>query len=150
HIFTLVFTIVIKYLTVGTNVSFSQNYLYHASLFQNLFTNTLVDFLGSLIIVSSVFMMASLMNSSAIAIAVGIGFIFIGEGLSSALISALIKKIPLIKWNPFNMLNIANQWSNPDYFSTTHLTQTQLINGNILYTLIFIVMSFLFFRKKRV
>lgn len=150
HILSVIFTIILKFLIYGKQFPFGSGYLHSISLMSNLISNTIIDILVSIFIISAVFILAVATGTSAIAIATSLGFCFFGQGISNALISSIGKKIAIIKWNPFNMLNVANQWGNPDYFNITKLSQNELIIGNVVYIIIFIALGLIIFNKKNV
>ncbi|MFT8607943.1 hypothetical protein, partial [Liquorilactobacillus ghanensis] len=150
HLLTLVFAIIIKLVIYGKRFSFFKPYLYHKTLLHNLVLGSVVDLLGSLLIIGIIFFLACISKSSSIAIASGIAMCFVGEGVSDMLIKNAGKLQILIKWNPFNMLNISNEWSNPGYFYNTHLVLRELVVGNIIYTVLFLVGGYILFKRKKV
>lgn len=109
HFLAFIFTFPIKWLIYGSKYKFTEIYNYGQPLWHNLITECLIDLLGSAIIVGIIFLLSCAAKNSAIAIASGITIIFIGQGISNMLIKSVGKGIPLVKWNPFNMLNMANE-----------------------------------------
>lgn len=149
HIGDIIFTIIIK-LILQPKLSLNQIYMYHQSLLNNLLINAVLDILTSFVVISIVLCLASMATNSAASVAIGIGFCFLGEGLSSFLISGFSKFFPQIKWNPFNMLNVQNQYGNPEYFHTTHLTLSQLMGGNMVWTIVFLIIGMWIFSRREV
>ncbi|WP_407890258.1 ABC transporter permease [Levilactobacillus sp. N40-8-2] len=85
-------------------------YLYHQSLLANLLTNAVLDLYGGVLIVGLVFLLASCSHNSAAAIAIGVGACFMGEGVSSLLLQSFKSAFPLVKWNPFNMFFLQQEF----------------------------------------
>ena len=126
-------------------------YFYHHSLLVNLVTNADLDMYGGVMIIGVVFLLASCSRNSAAAIAVGMGACFMGEGASSLLLQSFRSVIPVLKWNPFNMLFLQEQYGNPEYQRTvTHLMIQQLSLGNLVWALIFIGLGAIIFSKRRI
>ena len=150
HILSVLLTVILKIVIIGKSPSFSSEYLYNLPIWQNLLINTLIDLMGTLIIITAVFLIASITNTGSAAIAFGIGLCFLGQGISSFINRVATSSSGWSKWNPFNMLNITNQLANPSYKDITHLTVKQLVTGNLLYSLIFILFGILIFSKRRV
>ncbi|MHC9537344.1 ABC transporter permease [Dellaglioa sp. BT-FLS60] len=150
HILLVIYTIILKVLFYGNGVSLFSKYLYGHSIIGNLLINMSVDMISSIFLISITFMLALLTSTGAVAIAVGLGICFIGEGLSNTLIRSIFNQFHFIKWNPFNMMNITGQWGNPDYFDITKLTLNQLVYGNVGYIIIFIMGGLLIFDRKKI
>lgn len=150
HLLAFGFTLPIKWLMYGGKYSFSANYEYSQSLMSNLINECLIDFLGSIVIIGAALLLSCAAKSAAVAIASGITVIFIGQGVSMMLLRNVGRSIPLLRWNPFNMLNMPNEWSNPAYYENTLLTIKQLMIGNIGYSILFILAAFLMFERKRI
>ncbi|KRL22024.1 hypothetical protein FC98_GL000317 [Lentilactobacillus kisonensis DSM 19906 = JCM 15041] len=141
-------TLILKPLIYGRRFAFNQNYLYGQSLMTNLVTETLVDLLGSLIIIGMIVMLACVSKTSAVAIATGIVVCFVGQGVSELLLKAAGSLSVILKWNPFNMLFLSNEWSNPSYDHNTLLSLPSLIWGNVIYALVFLVLGYEMFKHK--
>ncbi len=150
HSLAFIFTFPVKWLVYGTKYPFTEVYDYGETLFHLLVTECLVDFLGSVIIIGMILLLSCAAKSAAVAIAIGITVTFIGEGVSNMIIRGAGKEFPIIRWNPFNMLNMTNEWGNPGYYDTTLLTMKQLVIGNLSYSLLFILVAFLAFTRKRI
>lgn len=142
------FTLILKPLVYGGRFAFAHRYLYGQSLMGNLISATFVDLLGSLIIVGMIIMLACLSKSSAVAIATGIVICFVGQGASELLLRAVGRILPILKWNPFNMLFLSNEWSNPSYVHNTLLSLSSLVWGNVIYAIGFLALGYVIFRHR--
>lgn len=148
HVLVVGGTLILK-LSGNSRIHWQTIYHYHQSLGVNLGINALLDLYGGVLIVSFVFLLASCSRHGAAAIAVGVGACFMGEGVSSLLLRSFKTLMPLLKWNPFNMFYLQEEYGNPDYRAMTHLTIQQLGIGNMVWALIFIGVGAVIFSKRR-
>lgn len=150
HLLAFLFTFPIKLLTYGSKYPFSYVYNNNQTIFTILVIDCLIDLLGSVIIIGAIFLLACAAKSAAVAVASGITLVFIGQAISLMLVKNAAQIFPLIRWNPFNMLNMQNEWANPDYYRLTQLTIKQLIVGNVIYSILFLGLAFFTFKHKRI
>ncbi|KRK33095.1 ABC transporter permease [Levilactobacillus parabrevis] len=135
----------------GRSLSWQNIYLYHQSLLANLVTNAALDMYGGVMIVGLVFLLASCSHNSAAAIAIGVGVCFVGEGVSSLLLQSFKSVLPVMKWNPFNMFFLQEEYGNPSYQqNVTHLTIQQLGVGNLVWALFFVGVGAVIFSGRRI
>jgi ABC-2 type transport system permease protein len=135
----------------GRNFSWQNIYLYHQSLLANLVANAALDMYGGVMIVGLVFLLASCSHNSAAAIAIGVGVCFVGEGVSSLLLQSFKSLLPVMKWNPFNMFFLQEEYGNPSYQqNVTHLTIQQLGVGNLVWALLFVGVGAVIFSRRRI
>jgi len=135
----------------GRNLSWQNIYRYHQSLLANLVTNAALDMYGGVMIVGLVFLLASCSHNSAAAIAIGVGVCFVGEGVSSLLLQSFKSLLPVMKWNPFNMFFLQEEYGNPSYQqNVTHLTIQQLGVGNLVWALFFVGVGAVIFSRRRI
>ncbi|MCI1923677.1 MAG: ABC transporter permease [Lentilactobacillus buchneri] len=119
----------------------------HKSLLNGLLM-TIIGSLGlTLLIISIIVCLICLIKVSSVAISLGLLLVFLGQGLSGALVATFGGG--LLKWNPLNMINIIGQLLNPSFFAITHLTDPQLIWGTIFYIVFFLMLGYLFFKQRR-
>lgn len=82
-------------------------------------------------------------------ISISLLIVFMGQFVSSSLLNTN-HWTTILRWNPFNMTNLTRQYYNyATYFDTSHLENIQLFIGTFSYTLLFIGLGYLIFRKKR-
>lgn len=128
--------------TLGTAVS-------GMPLMNKLLLTTLGRFIGMWMILSLVFLLATLFKSSSAAISVGIIGYFITSIISSLQI-LIIAKFDWLKWNPLNMLNLSNQLVLDTYQKLTKLSTSLLVVGNLVYMVIFFAIGWLIFNRRNV
>jgi ABC-2 type transport system permease protein len=131
--------------------SLTQTYLFHQPLWMNLLSVMGATWLQSLLVMGMVFMIASWMKSNLFAIIAGLVITLLGQGWSDSLLNVQNANFDLLKWNPLNMLNFASLVANYSvYYDSYGLTIIQECFGLVVYTLLFLGLGYLIFRKKRV
>jgi ABC-2 type transport system permease protein len=150
HILAFTLTLILKTLFFGNHNSLNSIYLNHQSLINNIVTTTMSNFFSTFLIIVIVFMIASMSRTSALAATIGFGFIMFGSGLSGIIIQLCGKLFPWIKWNPGNMFNIGNQPLLHSVEKTSLLTNPQLIIGNLVYIVLFTIIGYWAFSRKRI
>lgn len=105
-------------------------------------------FLFSLFLISIIFLSASLFRNSAIAVGGDLAVTFFGANFSFALTTSAFGNI--LKWNPFNMLNVMGQLGNDSLSSITKLNTGILIVTTLVYTLIFLYLGYFYFKNRRI
>ena len=101
------------------------------------------------LVLSVVFLFATLFKTSTMAVSVGM-IAFFAFNAVSTLLFHIIAKYTWVKWNPFNFLNFANQIGDPARKALTKLSSTQLLIGSLLYTALFFVIGLISFRRRNV
>ncbi|WP_283678930.1 ABC transporter permease [Lentilactobacillus sp. Marseille-Q4993] len=149
HIFIIILTLGIKFL-MFPSLNLNENYMHQRSLIINLLANAGLDVFSSFLIISIVAFLAAFGSNSAISISVGLGVTFLGQGLSHLIIQSMIKQVPIVKWNPFNMLNLQEQFANANYHYISHLTTGQLLIGDIIWTAIMLIAAAIVFSKRKI
>jgi len=135
----------------GGRLRWQTVYLYHQSLLVNLLTNAVLDLYGGVLIIGLVFLLASCSHNSAAAIAIGVGACFMGEGISSLLLQSFKSALSLVRWNPFNMFFLQQEYGNPSYQqSVTHLSIQQLSAGTLVWAVLFLGVGAVLFSKRRI
>lgn len=149
HLLAILFTLGLHTIPMNQSVSWSAIYLYQQPLWENMLKTVAVDVLTTTFIISLIFLLSCLINSNAVVISVSLLMVFMGQFVSANLLNAE-KFTQILRWNPFNMTNLTRQYYNyTTYFDTSHLLNQQLLQGTLSYTLLFIVVGYLIFRKKR-
>ncbi|KRL95843.1 ABC transporter permease [Levilactobacillus hammesii] len=149
HLLAMLFTLGLHTIPMNQSVSWSAIYLYQQPLWENMLKTVAVDVLTTTFIISLIFLLSCLINSNAVVISVSLLMVFMGQFVSANLLNAE-KFTQILRWNPFNMTNLTRQYYNyTTYFDTSHLLNQQLLQGTLSYTLLFIVVGYLIFRKKR-
>ncbi|MEE6666154.1 ABC transporter permease [Pediococcus acidilactici] len=105
-------------------------------------------YLNTWLLLSIVFLLASIFKKSTNAVIVGITGYFALDIIGTLLYS-LIHKFDFLKWNPINFLNLSNQVGAPDLLKhLTKLSINQLIIGNFIYIILFLTIGLYFFSRK--
>lgn len=112
--------------------------------------NNVANFLTLWLLLSLVFLLASVMKKSAAAITVGIVGYF-ALSIIGTVMFMVIGKWQFLKWNPINFLNYPSQITETGIIpKLTHLTNNQMLIGNLLYIILFMSIGLYFFSKKEV
>lgn len=150
HILAIVFTLLLQLTPLKAHVSWLVINKYSQSLVVNMLTTTLIDLAASTLIVSLIFLSSCLIKSNSIVITVNMAIVFMGQTASSQLLLTNAKLLNFVKWNPLNMYNLTAQYYNyAVYHDTSHLSNPELLIGTLIYTLIFFILGYYIFRKKR-
>lgn len=108
------------------------------------------NFVTLWLLLSAVFLIATALKNGVAAIIVGITGYFV-ISLVGRFMFQIIQKWELLKWNPINFMNYPTQLAAPGSLSQlTKLTNTQLLIGNFLYILIFLLLGLYLFSKKEI
>lgn len=150
HGFMFIFTIVVKYISYGSTHPFGAIYDNNQTVMQNLMTFLFSNLFSCLLIITIVFLIASLSRTSSIAAVVGLLFIFMGTPISNLLIHMVGNGSSIIKWTPGNMFNVAFQFLTPGTIHTSLLSDGELIIGNLIWAGLFIAIGYYAFKKKRI
>ncbi|MDF7683015.1 ABC transporter permease [Lactobacillus sp. ESL0679] len=149
HVLAIIFTIGLKSITMGTTITWTTIYEYHQPIWLNMLNTMLIDLLTTMLIISLVFLLSCLITSNAIVITTSFLVIFLGQAVSANLLN-LGKFVNVLKWNPLNMVSLTRQYYNfAMYYSTTHLENVQIILGTLGYLLIFFILGYMIFRKRK-
>ncbi|NLR10700.1 ABC transporter permease [Lactobacillus sp. HBUAS51381] len=149
HLLAILFTLGLRAIPMNQSMSWSALYRYQQPLWENMLKTSAIDVLTTTFIISLIFLLSCLINSNAIVISVSLLMVFMGQFISANLLNA-DRFTTVLRWNPFNMTNLTRQYYNyTTYFDTSHLLNQQLLQGTLSYTLLFIIVGYLIFRKKR-
>lgn len=107
-------------------------------------------FLVAIFILTFIFLLAVLIPINTVVISLGLILIFMGQSIASLTIEAGAGFSDLLKWQPFNMLNLISQLLNPTDQKITHLANYQLLLGVIGYTIFCYLLGYHEFKRKQV
>lgn len=116
---------------------------------QELGLNIVGSGLNFLLIMAIVLLVASLFKTGAAAITIGI-LGFFATSILQILQIILISKWDWIKWNPINMLNAGPQLIDNSINKATSLSTPVIVTGSLLYTIGFILIAYVIFKKRNV
>lgn len=150
HLIAMLITVLLNIVPIINNpVSWTAIYKYQRPLVVNMLTTSGIDLVTSSMIISLICLTSCLINSNTLVIAINSLIIFMGSGLSSNLLLANVGPSKVIRWNPFNMLNLTNQYYNyATYHATSLLSNEQLLLGTLCYTLLFSGIAYWLFQRK--
>lgn len=143
-------TLVMKQLLVGAKYSWETVYMAKKILLNSLLLNMLGAFIYALFISALAFFLINLLKINAAVIGIGLAIGFLGLDISNAVITAFPNLMGIIKWNPLNMISVIAQLSDTSYTKFSYLSNNQLVWGNLIYIVIFLVGGNLLFNKRRV
>lgn len=144
-----IFSFVIKALMVGSKYPWQQ--IYHGySLLSALLINMCGTMVYLLFIITLSLMLILLIKNNATVIMIGLVIGFLGADLSDLAMSVFSGIKSILAWNPFNMINIITQLSDNKMLSVTHLTNSGLIIGNLIYSVIFFCIGLSVFKKQSI
>ncbi|HJE97128.1 MAG TPA: ABC transporter permease [Ligilactobacillus acidipiscis] len=149
-IFGIVFTFLMKQVLVGNKYHWFSISLRHETLLNSLLLNTSGALVYLLFIAALAFFLITLIRVNAAVIGIGLAIGFLGLDISSAFITAFPVLTMITKWNPLNMISVMGQLADSSYIRFSLLSSSQLICGNLIYTVIFLISGYFLFKKKHV
>lgn len=151
HLIAMLVTVFLNTIPFVANlVSWMTIYKYNQPLFINMLATTGIDIIASTLIISLICLMSCMINSNTIVIVINAIIIFMGTGLSTNLLNYNIGPVDIIRWNPLNMLNLTTQYYNyGTYHLTSKLSNSQLLLGTLCYIIVFTLLGYLIFRRKK-
>lgn len=154
-VLTLVgYSIYLNLVALGTTlisalVLFPTITLEEGSLLQSLAANLFSSFIGMWLFASLSLLISLVIKNEAFASMLGIASYFMAS-MVAGLQFILLDQLTWLRWNPFNMLNLANQLKDSSLANATLLTNQQLVLGNFIYILVFIISAKIIFAKKAI
>lgn len=150
HALAIVFTLFLKGTVFSANkVSWSAINFYHQPTWANMLQANVLDLVNTMLIITLVFLLSCLINNNAVVMTTSLLVVFFGEEISFDMM-ANPHLLNILKWNPFNMLDLTKQYGNYiTYHMTTHLTNIEILSGTLIYIMLFFILGYLIFRKKR-
>lgn len=151
HLMAVAITVLFNSNSIINNpVSWNSIYKYHHTLFLNMIMTSGIDLVSSVLIISIVCLTSCLINSNTIVIVVNAAIVFMGSSVSANLLNAGVSYKDIVRWNPFNMLNLTTQYYNySTYHLTSMLSNNQLFLGTVCYTTMFVIIGFIIFNRKK-
>jgi ABC-2 type transport system permease protein len=144
----MAFTFVLKALMASGKGNWSDIYQYHHSLFASFSIDMLGVFSFTLLMLSIVFLLASAISNTLLAIGIGVLISYFGQPFAGIFMSLGFTSI--LKWNPLNMMNLTSQLMDHSYIDVTKLSIPQLSLGTAVYVVIFFAWGYVLFKKKKV
>lgn len=155
--FSIVLIFISTFFTILSKEIFMRNQYGWLTILNNqhsLIENLLLNLFGTLIycffIIALSFMLIMLIRVNAAVIGVGLAVGFIGGSVSSALMEAFPNFIAITKWNPLNMIFVGQQFTTDKFIRISHLSNFQIAVANCTYGILFLVIGYFLFKKRRV
>lgn len=149
HLIAMLFTFILTLTPIVSSFSWLAVYQHHQPLIVNMLATTGLDLVTSTFIISMIFLTSCIINSNAVVVTFNIVVIYMGAYVSYHFLLDNAKLAYLLKWNPFNMTNLTQQYYNSAMVQATSLSVFQLTIGTLAYSLLFFALGYLVFRKKR-
>ncbi|MEJ6399828.1 ABC transporter permease [Nicoliella lavandulae] len=138
YLFTLIFKVLLFRSTQVTSQ------MIHATA-NNGIGQTLYVFL----ITAFVILISNIAKSSGGAIGIGVATILASQVLATVL-SLLINKMNLVKFNPFNFFLVSSQYGSDAVKSVTHLSLNAMTIGALIYGVIFYAIAYMIFNHRNI
>lgn len=149
HVLALIYTVFLHYTLFRSSIKWTTTYLYGQPIWENMLMAIEVDLITTMFIITLVFLLSCMINKNSIVVTVSFLFVFMGQTISSNLLNS-DRFVNAMRWNPLNMLNLTRQFGNYSmYVDTTHLNNSQILLGSLVYIMIFFILGYIVFRKKR-
>lgn len=152
HLVAIIYTMILSITTLNINISSWFNiYQYNEPLIINLLKTSMLDIIATTIVISFVFLLSILIKSSEVVTTVSILTVFMGNGISNSIIYSYKSLMNIARWNPLNIsTHLTTQYYNYNsYHDITRLSNVQMLYGGIGYIILFLLISFIIFKRKR-
>ncbi|EOH94726.1 ABC transporter permease [Enterococcus pallens] len=130
-------------------ILFPEVSLEQTEIIRTLFANLLGNFVGMWLFASLALMISLIVTNESLASMLGIATYFLSSMLAGMQF-ILLDKFSWLRWNPLNMLNLSNQLINSGMEKLTQLATNQLLIGNIVYILGFLLIADVVFSRKKI
>lgn len=150
HALAILFTFLLQLTPLKLDVSWLTLYQNNQSLLVNMMSLNIVDSITSLLIISLIVSTSCFIQQTSVVVSLNVLIVFMGQFVSTRLLLNQVSLSHLLKWNPLNMINLSQQYYNYEmYHQTTQLSNIQLLIGTMCYSICFILIGYIVFRKKR-
>lgn len=143
----LAFAMILKFLLVKDKFDWALLYHQH-SLLNDLLMNFGGIAMYLLFTITLSLMLITIFKSSSVVIISGLAIGFLGATFSALAMQVLPGAASVIAWNPLNMINIITQFSNAGVAKSSGLSCGELVIGNLIYSLLFLIIGLGTFKKR--
>lgn len=141
-----VYLIILAFVGTGiSNVLFNHNRTF---LFNDMFIHLIARSFYLVLMIPLVILISNIFRNNGVSIAIGIVFYFVTNIINSIL-AIFMDKLPIIKFNPLNFLNVYGQYLYP-HSPFTKLSLTQIETGAVVWGIVFLVISYLVYNHRNV
>ncbi|GHP13775.1 membrane protein [Lentilactobacillus fungorum] len=148
-VLTFVYSLILKVILYNSKFKLSDTYANNHSIVETQVLGMVGAFLSVWLILSLVLLLANVFKSTAAAISIGIIGYF-ALSMVSGLMFVLMQKWDWLKWNPLNMMNLPSQIVDNSYHKMTLLSTPEMVWGSLIYTAIFMAISYVVFKRRSV
>lgn len=149
-VLAFVWSLILKVVLFSDKFQLSDKTVYsHMSVIHAQFMGIVGSFISIWLILSLVLLLANIFKSTAAAISIGIIGYF-ALNIISGIMIVVVHKWQWLKWNPLNMMNLPNQIVDSTTHKLTLLSTPEMIWGSLLYTAIFMAISYVVFKRRSV
>lgn len=145
----ILLTFLLSLLTVPGQYHWLAYYQGHTIL-----TDLLLNLFGAVIycffIVGLSVMLIMLVKANTVVICIGLVLAYFGASFSTALMHTFPTAVEILKWNPLNMIFISQQLTRGSFALKSNLTNFQLIIATVVYGIIFGLLGYYLFKRRRV
>ncbi|EHO52366.1 ABC transporter permease [Lentilactobacillus kisonensis] len=149
YLITFVYSLLLKVVLYNGSFKLSDTYANNQSIIQSQFLSLIGQFVSVWLVLSLVLLLANIFKSTAAAISIGIIGYF-ALSVVSGLMFVLMQKWNWLKWNPLNMMNLPAQLTSDTYHKMTLLSTPEMVCGSLVYTAIFMAISYVVFKRRSV
>lgn len=143
-------TFILKALLVGNRYSWLTTQVDHRPLVSVLLMNVVGTLVYACFVVTLACLLVMLIRVNAVVIGIGLAIGFLGAGISVDLMKALSSWVTILRWGPLNMIFVTQQLANSPYARVSHLSNTAIIGGTLVYAILFAWLGYWLFKHRRV
>ncbi|WKN29101.1 ABC transporter permease subunit [Apilactobacillus kunkeei] len=144
-----VYLTIINFVTTEiSNLIFNKNGAWN---FADVFTNVKATSFYLFLLLSMVLLISNIFKSNAIAIAIGIVFVYVSQTINS-IISLFTENHSWVKFNPLNFLNVNSEvmYGESMFKQVTKLSLIQIEIGAIIWGIIFLFITYVVYNRRNV
>ncbi|WP_434432726.1 ABC transporter permease [Lactiplantibacillus paraplantarum] len=147
-VIAMLFTFVLKFLTVGQHYSWLTTQIDHRAMITVLLINVLGTLIYACFMVTLASLLFMLIRVNTVVIGTGLAVGFLGAGVSVGLMEALPSWVNVLRWGPLNMIFITQQLASTTDTQVSHLTNPAIIGGTLAYAVLFFCLGYLLFKHR--
>lgn len=149
YVVAFVWSLLMKVVLFNDKFQLSDKYSGGHTVMETQWLGIVGSFLTIWLVLSLVLLLANIFKSTAAAISIGIIGYF-ALNIVSSIMFVLMQKWEWLKWNPLNMMNLSNQLVSSSFHKMTLLSTPEMVAGSLVYTAIFMAISYVIFKRRSV
>lgn len=147
YVLAFVWSMLLKVVLFNSKFQLSDTYQPGHSVIDSMWLGIVGSFLTVWLVLSLVLLLANIFKSTAAAISIGIIGYF-ALSIISNIMFVLMQKWDWLKWNPLNMMNLPSQLVSSSFHKMTLLSTPEMVVGSLVYTAIFMAISYVIFKRR--